>query len=342
MSQLGQPYQLKGLHLKNKIVMAPMCQYSAEDMDGMPTDWHLVHYVSRAVGGAGLIVMEMTNVEPDGRITDRCLGLWSDEHIPAFARIIREAHKYGTKVGIQIAHAGRKAEDALHPVSSSDQTSTNNKGVSARALTTEETADMVLKYREAARRAIEAGVDTIELHGAHGYLIHQFHSPAINRRTDVYGQDYAKFGCDVITAVRSVMPEDMPLLVRISAIELADGGYDLPHMIQICERYRAAGADMFHVSTGGDGTPGVRMKFSGRAPGYQVPFARAIREALDVPVIAVGNLDSAPLAEATLVHGDADLIAIGRGLLRDPYWAIHALGELGDRPEPLRQYIRAY
>jgi len=342
MSNLGKPFQLKRLELKNKIVMAPMCQYSAEGLDGMPTDWHYVHYVSRAVGGTGLILIEMTNVEPDGRISDRCLGLWSDEHADAFARIVRETHKYGAKIGIQIAHAGRKAEDALDPVSPSGYPAPNRKGNIPRALTTAEADAMIVKFQDAARRAVAAGFDTIELHGAHGYLIHQFHSPTYNRRDDVYG-DYAKFGTDAIRAVRAVMPDDMPLIMRVSAIEHADEGYELPHMIDICRKYREAGVDAFHVSSGGDAAMGARVGLNTRAPGYQVPFARAIREALrDVPVIAVGNLDNPKVAEATLGYGDADLIAVGRGMLRDPYWALHALRELGDQAAPVRQYERGY
>lgn len=342
MSQLSQPYQMKNLSVKNRIVMAPMCQYSVVNRDGIPTDWHYVHYVSRAVGGTGLIIMEMTNIEPDGRISDQCLGLWSDDHIPAFGKIISAAHQYGTKVGIQIAHAGRKAEDALEPVAPCDEDKPNRRMNKPRALATEEVRGMVDKFKQAAIRAIQAGVDTIELHGAHGYLIHQFHSPSINHRTDEYGQDFSRFGSEVIRAVRSVMPEDMPLLMRVSAIEHGNGGYGLDHAIEICRQYKEAGVDVFHVSSGGDAAPGEQLKLSLSSPGYQVPLARAIKQALNMPVIAVGNLDDPRLAEATLVNEDADLIAIGRGMLRDPYWAIHAIRTLGDTVEPPKQYHRAF
>lgn len=322
------PYTLKSLSLRNRIVMPPMCQYSADTKDGMPNDWHYVHYVSRAVGGTGLVIMEMTNVEPDGRITDFCLGLWSDDHIPAYRRIVEGVHGRGAKIGIQIAHAGRKAEDADQPVGPSSRPFSDSYRA-PRALSTEEVRATVGKFKDAVRRAAEAGFDTIELHGAHGYLIHQFHSPAINDRTDEYGQDKALFGTEVIQAARSVMPADMPLLLRVSATEYAEGGYDAAYAIETSRRYREAGVDLFHVSTGGEGPPAAPDRKPELYAGYQVPFARALREALGVPVIAVGLLDDAKLADAVIAHGDADLVAVGRGMLRDPYWALHAVQAVG-------------
>lgn len=341
MTSLVTPFQIKGLELKNRIVMPPMCQYSVEAKDGKPNDWHFVHYVSRAIGGTGLIIMEMTDVEPDGRITDYDLGLWSDEHIPAFQRIIHEVHKYGAKIGIQIAHAGRKAEDAEVPVSSSDiPVSAEYK--KPRALSTEEVKVIVQKFQDAAVRAIQAGVDTIEIHGAHGYLIHQFHSPAINNRQDQYGRDYSLFGVEVIQAIKSVMPADMPLIMRVSAIEYIDGGYDLDHMIQISRKYKEAGVDLFHVSSGGEGPAGKRKP--GTHPGYQVPFARALKQELQVPVIAVGNLDNPHVAEATIANEDADLVAVGRGMLRNPHWALDAIQTVKGQGREVapKQYLRAF
>ncbi|MBO9608651.1 MAG: NADH:flavin oxidoreductase/NADH oxidase [Paenibacillaceae bacterium] len=340
MERLSSPFALKDLQLKNRIVMAPMCQYSVSAKDGAPNDWHFVHYVSRAVGGTGLIIVEMTDVEPDGRISDYDLGLWSDDHIPAFRRIVDEVHKHSAAIGIQIAHAGRKAEDAAVPVGPSDIPVTADSR-RPRALETAEVKALVAKFGEAARRAVAAGVDTIELHGAHGYLIHQFHSPAINNRTDEYGRDLALFGTEVIAAVKREMPAGMPLQLRISAVEYMDGGYDLPHSLDIARRYKEAGVDMFHVSSGGEGPAGVRKP--GNYPGYQVPFARAFKQALGVPVIAVGLLDDPKLAEATVANGDADLVAVARGMLRDPYWALHATQAVtAAKGEPPRQYARAY
>ncbi|KIL36636.1 NADPH dehydrogenase [Cohnella kolymensis] len=339
MSHLGQPYTLKGLTLRNRIVMSPMCQYSVDAHDGKPNDWHFVHYTSRAIGGAGLIIMEMTDVEPDGRITDGDLGIWSDEHIPAFRRIIDEAHKYGAKIGIQIAHAGRKAQDAETPVGPSDE-KWDDKYKKPRALTTEEAWEMIDKYGQAARRAVEAGVDTLEIHGAHGYLIHQFQSPGINKRTDEFGQDYAKFGVEVIKAVKKAIPADMPLLFRISAVEYMDGGYGLDHAVELCRKYREAGVDLFDVSSGGEGPIGKRRP--GNYPGYQVPFARRIKQEVDVPVMALGMLHDAKLAESVLGNGDADLIAVARGMLGNPYWANDALRALGDKVEVVKQYERGF
>jgi len=339
---IDQPYKIKGLELKNRIVMAPMCQYSVEAKDGIPNDWHFVHYVSRAVGGTGLIIVEMTDVHPDGRITDYDLGIWSDDHVPAFKRIVDEVHKYGAKIGIQIAHAGRKAEDAEQPVSPSDIPypirNRENIYTPPRKLTVDEIKEMVEAYKEGARRAVEAGFDTIELHGAHGYLLHQFMSPGINNRDDEYGKDLAKFGVEVIEAVKSVMPEDMPLLLRMSAIEYMDGGYTIDHALKMARRFKEAGVDVFHVSTGGEGDPGsLRPK---RNPGFQVTYARTFKEELDVPVIAVGKLHHPHLAEAVLGNEDADLIAIGRGMLNDPYWALHAMKEITGKVTPPKQYVR--
>lgn len=340
MAHLFTPYAIHNLELKNRIVMAPMCQYSVTAKDGKPNDWHFTHYTSRAVGGVGLIIVEMTDVEPDGRITDYDLGLWSDDHIPPFQRIVDACHAHGAKIGIQIAHAGRKAEDAVVPVAPSPIRFDGPQYKTPRELSTDEVKQMVEKFAAAARRAVKAGFDVIELHGAHGYLIHQFHSPLTNQRKDAYGEDLALFGVEVIQAVKAELPSGMPLFVRVSAIEYADGGYDVDHAIEICRRYRDAGADVIHVSTGGEGRPGARRP--GNYPGFQVPPAREIKGALQVPVIAVGMLDHPALAESVIANGDADLVAIARGLLRDPYWPFHAAFALGEKPEVPVQYQRAF
>ncbi|MBD3919356.1 NADH:flavin oxidoreductase/NADH oxidase [Paenibacillus sp. PR3] len=326
MKDLFSSYTFKGLELKNRVVMPPMCQYSVENKDGIATDWHYMHYVSRAIGGAGLIIIEMTDVEPDGRISDFDLGLWSDEQIPALKRIVDACHQYGAKVGIQIAHAGRKAEDAPVPVAPSAIAFDESYKV-PRALTTEEVQGMVEKFRSAVARAVKAGVDTIQLHGAHGYLIHQFHSPLTNRREDEYGRDLNRFGREVIQAAKSEMPANMPLMMRISAKEYVEGGYDIEESIAFAKEYQQAGVDMFDVSSGGEG-PIAAFGRPGTHAGYQVPLARAIKQALDVPVIAVGRLDDPILANSVIGNEDADLAAVGRGMLRNPYWTLEAAARL--------------
>ncbi|WP_078544539.1 NADH:flavin oxidoreductase/NADH oxidase [Litchfieldia alkalitelluris] len=340
MEHLFTPFHLKGLDLKNRVVMPPMCQYSVKDKDGIATDWHFVHYVSRAIGGAGLIIIEMTDVEPDGRITDYDLGLWSDDHIPAIKRIVDACHSYGAKVGIQIAHAGRKAEDADLPVAPSaipfDQNSKT-----PRELSTQEVKDMVEKFRLSVQRAVKAGVDVIELHGAHGYLIHQFQSAFTNKRTDEYGQELTKFGREIIQAAKSVMPDEMPLIMRISAKEYVEGGYGINESIEFSNVYQKAGVDMFHVSAGGEGPIAAAGK-PGTHVAYQVPLARELKQALKVPVIAVGRLDEPSLANAVIGNQDADLVAVGRGMLRNPYWTLEAATILQKETVIPNQYVPGF
>ncbi|MCP8968586.1 NADH:flavin oxidoreductase/NADH oxidase [Ectobacillus ponti] len=340
MTNLFTPFTYKGLELKNRIVMPPMCQYSVPAKDGVPTDWHVLHYASRAVGGTGLVIMEMTDVDPDGRITDFDLGIWSDEHVPAFRRVVDAVHAQGAKIGIQIAHAGRKATDAVPPVAPS-AIAFNEESRTPRELTTEEVQEMVEKFRLGVRRAVQAGVDVVEIHAAHGYLIHQFHSPLTNQRTDVYGQDPARFGAEVIQAAKEELPADMPLIVRISAVEYVENGYGLDYSIELCKRYQQAGADIFHVTSGGEGPIGSNGR-PGVHAGYQVPMARAVKEALGCPVIAVGRLDNPVLADAVLGNGEADLVAVGRGMLHDPYWALHAAEELKMKVDIPQQYVRGF
>jgi 2,4-dienoyl-CoA reductase-like NADH-dependent reductase (Old Yellow Enzyme family) len=339
MSNLFQPFTCKGLELKNRVVMPPMCQYSVPLKNGIPTDWHFVHYTSRAIGGTGFIIIEMTNVEDRGRITDFCLGIWSDEHIPVFKRIIDECHKYGAKVAIQIGHAGRKAQDAPNPVSCSPMAFNENSKI-PHELTTNEAKEMVETFKKGVERAILAGVDTVELHGAHGYLIHQFASPYTNHRSDEYGEDKFLFGKEIIRAAKSVMPSDMPLMMRISAVEYVDGGYGLDYSVEMAKVFRDAGVDIFHVSSGGEGPIGSGGR-PGAHPGYQVKFAELIKQETGVPVIAVGKLDNPVLAEAVLGNQEADLIAVGRGMLANPYWANSASVLLDGKPLTPKQYERA-
>jgi len=340
MDHLFTPYELKGLQLKNRVVMPPMCQYSVTNKDGIATDWHYVHYVSRAIGGAGLIIIEMTDVEPDGRISDYDLGIWSDEHIAPLKRIVDACHQYGAKVGIQIAHAGRKAEDAEVPVAPSAIPFDEN-AKTPKALSTEEINGMIEKFRLAAQRAMKAGFDVIELHGAHGYLIHQFTSAYTNKRTDEYGQELTRFGKEVIQAVKSEMPEEMPLIMRISGREYVEGGYGIDEAIEFSRVYQQAGVDMFHISAGGEG-PIAAAGRPGTHTAYQVPLARAIKEALNIPVIAVGRLDEPGLANAVIGNEEADLVAVGRGMLRNPYWTLEAATQLRKETEIPRQYASGF
>ncbi|MFB9860809.1 NADH:flavin oxidoreductase/NADH oxidase [Salinicoccus siamensis] len=340
MKSLFEPYTLKALTTKNRVVMAPMCQYSATD--GIPDEWHFTHYTSRAVGGTGLIMLEMTNVEARGRITDHCLGIWSDGHVPHYKRIVDACHRHGAKVGIQLAHAGRKAQDTETPVSSTDEAYSPDFH-QPHELTAEETEEIIDAFKWGTQRAVEAGFDTIELHAAHGYLIHQFQSPLTNKRSDEYGEDFSLFGRRVIEAVKSVMPEGMPLMLRLSAVEYADGGYDIDHGSHLALEYAAAGVDMIDVSAGGEGKPSPE-RFNGAFPGYLVEYARAVKEAASVPVIAVGLLDDVNLAEHAIASESADLVAIGRGLLRDPYWVLNASQSKNAEDDAFIpvQYKRAY
>lgn len=340
MKNLFTPYEMKGLKLKNRIVMPPMCQYSVDKKDGIATDWHFVHYVSRAVGGAGLIIIEMTDVEPDGRISDYDLGLWCDEQIEPLKRIVDECHKYGAKVAIQIAHAGRKAEDAEVPVAPS-AIPFDEKSKTPRELSTDEVKGMVEKFRMAVRRAVKAGFDTIEIHGAHGYLIHQFHSPLTNKRNDEYGKDLTKFGSDIIKAAKSEIPENMPLIMRLSAVEYVEGGYGIETGIKLAKAYKEAGVDIFHISAGGEGQIAAAGR-PGTHAAYQVPFARAIKEAINTGVIAVGRLDEPELANAVIGNEDSDLVAIGRAMFRNPYWAFEAAMKLNKKTQVPKQYMRGF
>ncbi|MDX8044434.1 NADH:flavin oxidoreductase/NADH oxidase [Gracilibacillus sp. S3-1-1] len=340
MDQLFSSFQIKNLALKNRVVMPPMCQYSVTKEDGTPNDWHYHHYVSRAIGGTGLVIVEMTNIEPDGRITNNCLGLWSDEQIPAYKKIVDAVHAQGSKIAIQIAHAGRKAEDAETPVAPS-AIRFNERYNEPRALSTDEVKEMVEKFRQSVRRAVEAGFDAIELHGAHGYLIHQFHSNYTNKRDDEYAE-LTRFGTEVVKAAKSEMPADMPLIMRLSATEFVEEGYQLQDGVELAKAYKEAGVDMFHISAGGEGAI-APSRNPGRHSGYMVPFARAVREALkDTPVIAVGILEDAHVADSVVGNEDADLVAVGRGMLRDPYWAIHAAHELGEDIDIPVQYERGF
>ncbi|AST91019.1 MULTISPECIES: NADH:flavin oxidoreductase/NADH oxidase [Sutcliffiella] len=322
MAGLFSSFSHKGLQLKNRIMMSSMCQYQAENKDGTPTDWHFVHYVSRAIGGTGLIFLEMTNVELRGRITNQCLTLHSEYQVPYFKRIVEECHKYGSKIGIQIAHAGRKSVIEGSDVVGPGKHPFSKESPVPRELTTDEVKEICEKFGESAALAVEAGFDTIEIHGAHGYLLHQFMSPATNHRTDQYGE-YHVFPVEVIREIRSRIPSEMPLILRISAVEYGENGYNFNHMLKLIPHFIEAGVDIFDVSTGGNDP--VRPDVY---PAYQAQYAQVIKERFKLPVITVGRLESPYVAESIIREGRADIVAVGRGLLREPYWAKEAAIQL--------------
>lgn len=329
---------VRGLTLKNRIVMAPMCMYQASD-DSEVTDWHLAHYGARAIGGVGLIIIEATGVEARGRITPRDLGLYDDRHIEGMARLVRVIHRGGALAAVQLAHSGRKGQ-GVGAIVAPSAIPFSDKYDTPHALTEAEIDDVVEAFAKAARRAVAAGFDALEVHAAHGYLLHQFLSPHSNKRSDKYGgplENRLRLHLRVIEAVRREMPEKMPLFMRVSASEYLDDGYTAEEAIELCRRAKAAGVDVIDVSSGGAASV-APVSF----PGYQVPFAEKIRAAAGVPVSAVGLLDSPQLALEVLMNGRADLVALGRGLLRDPNWPLNAAVALGLEPPVPESYRRGY
>ena len=352
MSQLFSPFQLRGVTFKNRIFVSPMCQYSADE--GMPNDWHLVHLGSRAVGGAGLVMAEATAVAPEGRISPRDLGLWSDAQSAAFARIARFIKDQQSVPAIQLAHAGRKASSDL-PWRKIKQLTEAEGGWQTIApsavpfasdnpvpqeMTAQQIANVVQQFTDAAQRSVEARFEVIEIHMAHGYLLHEFLSPLCNFRTDEFGGDFAgrtRFPLQVAEAVRRVCPDSMPVLVRISATDWAEGGWDLSQAIAFARLLKERGIDLIDCS-GGGAVPGVKIPVG---PGYQVPFAAAIRKEAEIATGAVGLITAAPQAEQIIAHGQADVVLLAREMLRDPYWPLHAAQVLGiNLPWPV-QYERA-
>lgn len=338
------PADLRGLHLRNRTWLAPMCQYSVDQRDGVPRDWHLVHLGARAAGGFGLILTEATAVSPAGRISPQDTGLWDDAQEAAWARIAEFCHAQGAAFGIQLAHAGRKASTwaalpryARHRGTipelsggwiTAGPTSDPFPGLAAPAAMTVPAIERAVEdFAASARRAVRLGVDTVELHLAHGYLVHEFLSPLVNTREDAYGGDQAgrfRLAREITQAVRAELPGDMPLIVRISATDWIGGGWDVPQSIALSRALRDLGVDALHVSSGGAVVADIAA-----VPGYQVGFAREIREATGMPVTAVGLITDPLEAEGILRDGSADFIAIGRAALREPGWpqrAAHALG----------------
>lgn len=331
MAGLFDPFTIGDVEIRNRIGMSPMCQYRAQG-DGIATDWHRTHYRSRALGGTGLILTEMTDVEPRGRITDGCLGLWNEAQADAFASIAGDVHDEGASFGIQIAHAGRKStlDGAVAPSAipfAPDR-------ATPRELDLDEISAIVDAFAHAAELAVSAGVDVIEVHGAHGYLIHQFLSPISNHRSDQYG-DPGRFAIDVVKAVKARIPARVPLLLRISMQEYQPGGYGRDHLLPILPKLVEAGVDMFDVSTGGNGPTRPSVY-----PGYQLRHASAVREATGVPVASVGQLNHPALAEYAVREEATDVVLIGKGLLRTPYWAHEAARVLGYTHELPGEYAK--
>ncbi|MEV3970595.1 NADH:flavin oxidoreductase/NADH oxidase [Streptomyces sp. NPDC050698] len=358
MTALFEPCTLRELTIPNRVWMSPMCQYSAAPegpQTGVPNDWHFAHYAARATGGTGLIIVEATAVSPQGRISPYDLGIWNDTQVEAFRRITRFLAAQGTIPAIQLAHAGRKAStdrpwtggapvgpdahgwDAVAP----SPLAFDDRHPTPAELTVDQIKDIVGQFAAAARRALAAGFEVAEIHGAHGYLINEFLSPHSNHRTDTYGGSYenrTRFALEVVDAVREVWPDDKPLFFRVSATEwLDEGGWTADDTVRLAADLRAHGIDLLDVSSGGNAS-GVSIP---TGPGYQVPFAARVRNETGLPVAAVGLVTDVEQAEKILANGEADAVLLGRELLRNPSWARLAARELGAEVRVPDQYHRS-
>lgn len=358
MASIFDAYALRGVTLKNRIGVSPMCEYSCEG--GLPTDWHLVHLGSRAAGGAGLVLSEAAAVEARGRITPQDAGIWSDAQAEAWARITRFIASQGAVAGVQLAHAGRKGSTARPWESqkgragvADDSGGWEPVGPSAlpfddgyrtpKELTAAEIGETVRAFAESAKRSDAAGFDWAELHGAHGYLMHEFLSPLSNARADEYGGDFEgriRFTLEVTRAVRAVWPERKPLSVRLSCTDWTEGGWTLEESVELSRRLKAEGVDLIDCSTGGN-VPHARIP---AGAGYQVPFAETVRREAGIATAAVGMITAPAQADEIVRNERADLVLLARASLRDPYWPLHAARELGqaDKAAPPVQYARAF
>ncbi|GGD67392.1 NADPH dehydrogenase NamA [Paenibacillus nasutitermitis] len=334
---LFSPYKIREMELRNRIVMSPMCMYSCEAGDGKITDWHLVHYPSRAVGGAGLVILEASAVTPQGGISPQDLGIWDNNQIDGLKEVVNRIHEAGSKAGIQLAHAGRKAM-VEGPIAAPSAIAFNEKSRTPDALSAEQIAGTVQAFKDSAVRASEAGFDCLEIHAAHGYLIHEFLSPLSNTREDHYGgtqENRYRFLGEITDAIRSVW--EGPLFVRVSASDYHPEGLGAEDYVEIAQRLKAQGVDLIDASSGGL-VPVAPRSY----PGYQVPFADTIRRGAQIATGAVGLITSGVHAEEILQNGRADLIFIGREFLRNPYWPLAAANELGVTLPPPKQYDRAW
>jgi len=343
---LFEPLTLRGLTVRNRAWVPPMCQYSVETRDGVPNTYHLVHYGSLAIGGFGLIIAEASGVQPVGRITPFDLGLWDDAQVPAWARIADFVHAHGAALGAQLGHAGFKAstnqwwpgvpegvvpatQGGWEPVGPQDDTLTALDGstVPVHGLDEDGIVQVIADFADAARRADAAGLDTVEIHGAHGYLLHQFYSPLTNHRTDRWGGDAegrSRLILEVARAVREAFPADKPVLIRLTCSDWHPEGFAPEDSVELAKRLKQIGVDAIDASSGG--LPGADITVG---PGYQVPFAEKIRREADLPTVAVGLIDDPAQAEQILAEGRADAIDLGRAALRDTNWPLRAAHELG-------------
>ncbi|HEX7240079.1 MAG TPA: NADH:flavin oxidoreductase/NADH oxidase [Longimicrobiaceae bacterium] len=355
MSEAGlfTPLRIRGVEFRNRVGVSPMCQYSSPD--GFATDWHFVHLGSRAVGGAAVVVAEATAVSPEGRISPGDLGIWSDAHVEGLARVARFVEEQGAVAGVQLAHAGRKASTAApwtgggylepeqggwRPVLAPSEVPFSAKAPVPEALDAAGIAKVVADFAAAARRAREAGFRVVEVHAAHGYLLHQFLSPLSNRRTDGYGGSFenrTRLVREVVEAVRGVWPEELPLFLRISATDWAEGGWDVEQSVELVRALGPLGVDLVDCSSGGL-VPGVKIPVG---PGYQTEFAERVRREGGVATAAVGLITDPTQADAIVRGGRAEMVFLARQLLRDPYWPLHAARQLGVAAEWPVQYQRA-
>lgn len=337
MAKLFEPFTIRNVTLKNRIVMSPMCMYSSHNEDGMVQDWHKIHYATRAVGQVGLIIVEATGVQPQGRISAQDLGIWSDDHIQGLSEIVRLTQQHGAKIGIQLAHAGRKAtvDGVIYAPSAIAFNDTYKTPVD---MTVDDIKETVQAFKEGAIRAKNAGFDVIELHGAHGYLINEFLSPLSNKRTDAYGgsaENRYRILREIIDEVRNVW--DGPLFVRISAHDYAEGGMTADAYVEMAKSMKEQGVDLIDVSSGAL-VPAKIDVF----PGYQVRFSETLKEGADIATGAVGLITTGKQAEEILKNGRADVILLARELLRDPYWAYTAAKELDVDIKAPKQYERGW
>lgn len=352
MAKLFEPIRIKKIEFKNRIIVSPMCEYSS--VDGFSNDWHLVHLGSRAVGGAGLVITEATAVSPEGRITPDDLGIWKDEHIEGLKRITAFIETQGSVAGIQLAHAGRKASHSS-PWKGGRMLSIEEGGWETEApdsipFRADERSPLALDkngiekvkadFKAAAERAIRAGFKVIEIHAAHGYLLHEFFSPLSNQRKDEYGGSFEnriRILLEVVDSIKEVWPDDLPLFVRISASDWTEGGWTIEESVQLSKILKTNGVDLIDCSSGGN----VLHAKIPVAPGYQVPFAETIKKETGILTGAVGMITTPEQAEEILSSGKADVIIMARQLLRDPYFPLHAAKALGVDVQWPVQYERA-